>query len=78
MNAVRPASKKGPRLAFRLVALVTQLVLGAAAAVVALAACDALFGPFSDLGSLQLAAGPASTQAEESRPGVLPGRSRRG
>jgi hypothetical protein len=52
----------------------TRLLAGGTAAFVATAACCALFGPYSDMSALELAAGPACAdhaqpqRAEQSSP----------
>jgi hypothetical protein len=61
---VEPAPRKrassGARRDFRLSSPLRRVAVGATAAAAALAAAFSIFGPFTDLSALQLAAGPQS------------------
>ena len=78
MVGSRDAPKKLDELNFRLLSLTARLVTGGTAALVALSACYALFGPYSDLSAMQLAAGPGCTQPGESHRAGLSPRAGRG
>jgi hypothetical protein len=61
MNS-RPASETRPPLGFRLTPVAARLFTGAIAAAASLSAGYIVFGPFSDMSAIQLAAGPKGDQ----------------
>jgi hypothetical protein len=78
MSKIREASEKLQGHSYRLMPFAARLVTGGTAAFAALSACYGLFGAYSDLSAIQLAAGPRGTQLGETHRSVLSARTGRG
>ena len=65
------ASEMFHELSFRLMPLTARLLTGGTAAFAALSACYGLFGPYSDLSAIRLAADPTCTQLGEAHDSVV-------